>query len=53
MAYLENFDILLVRVHVYDEIALSFFLSGLNVELEIYVRLHKPTSIREAIWLVR
>jgi len=44
MEYLENFYNLLVRVQISDEIALSFFLSSLNVELEKSVCLHKQVS---------
>jgi len=43
--YLERFDILLARHSISEELALSFFLSGLIVELEKSVRVHRPSSI--------
>jgi len=50
---LENFDHILVRVSVSEDIALSFFISGLNIEFETFVGLHKPSTIQETVSLVR
>jgi len=49
--YLEKFDNLLARVMVSEDILLNLFLSGLNLELEKSVRLHKPSTIQEAVRL--
>ena len=43
--YLENFDNLLARVMLFEEIALIFFLSGLTVRLEKSICLHKPSTL--------
>ena len=45
--------LLLVRVMVFEEIALSVFLSGLAVRLEKSVCLHKPSTLQEAVELAR
>ena len=51
--YLENFDTLLARVLITEDLALSFFLSELNPELEKSVRVHRPKTIQEAIRIAR
>ena len=43
--YLERFDTLLARIAIPEELALSFFLSSLIVELEKSVTVHRPSSI--------
>jgi len=44
---------MLARVTVSEEIALSFFLSGLKLELEKSMCLHRPSSIQEAVRFAR
>ena len=51
--YLERFDTLLARIAIPEELALSFFLSSLIVELEKSVRVHRPSSIQEAVRIAR
>nr|KYP41549.1 hypothetical protein KK1_037062 [Cajanus cajan] len=51
--YLEKYDTLLARVVITEELALSFFLSGLTIELEKLVRVHRPTFVQEVIQIAR
>ena len=51
--YLERFDTLLAHIAIPEELALSFFLSGLTVKLEKSVRVHKPSSIQEVVRIAR
>ena len=51
--YLERFDTLLARIAISEELALSFFLSGLTVKLEKSVRVHRPSSIQEDVKITR
>ncbi|KAL5125372.1 Sugar transport protein MST1 [Glycine soja] len=43
--YLENFDTLLARVSIAEDIAFSFFLFGLTHELEKSIRVHRPNTM--------
>ena len=51
--YLERFDTLLARIAIPEELALSFFLSGLTIELEKSVRVYRPSSIQEVVRIAR
>ena len=51
--YHERFDTLLARIAILEVLALSFFLSGLTVELEKSIRVHRPSSIQEAVRIAR
>ena len=51
--YLERFDTLLARIAISEELTLNFFLSGLTVELEKSVRVHRPSSIQEDVKITR
>jgi len=51
--YLERFDTLLAPVDIFEDLAFSFFLSGLTVELKKSVRVHAPKTFHEAIRLAR
>jgi len=51
--YLENFDTLLARVLITEDLALSFFLFVLTPKLEKSVRVHRPKTIQEAIRIAR
>lgn len=44
---------MLPRIAIFEELALSFFLSGLTIELEKSVRVHHPTSVQDAISIAR
>jgi len=46
---LEKYDTLLTRLAIIEELALSFFLSGLTIELEKSIRVNRLTSVQEAI----
>ena len=51
--YHERFDTLLARIAIPEELALSFFLSGLTIELEKSVRVYRPSSIQEVVRIAR
>ncbi|GKA55268.1 gypsy/ty3 retroelement polyprotein [Tanacetum coccineum] len=51
--YIDAYDKLLCRVELQDEQAMSFFIAGLQSEIELAVRMFKPTSLAELYGLCK
>ena len=51
--YLQSFDVLLDKVQLSEEQALSCFLAGLKHEMEVMVRMFNPKSLQEAYSLAK
>lgn len=51
--YLEEFDLKLCETNLSEAQAISYFLGGLREEVEIAVRVLKPTSLKEAYALAK
>ncbi|KAK8951688.1 hypothetical protein KSP39_PZI004152 [Platanthera zijinensis] len=52
-AYVDAFDVLLHRVDISEDYAISLFLPGLKDEIEFAVRMFHPKSLREVCSLAR
>jgi len=51
--YLERYDTLLALVAISKDLSLSFFLSGLTIELEKSIRVRSATSVQDTIRIAR
>ncbi|GJT76662.1 hypothetical protein Tco_1043387 [Tanacetum coccineum] len=51
--YIDAYDKLLCRVKLQDKQAMSFFIAGLQSEIELAVRMFKPTSLAELYGLCK
>ncbi|XP_076944279.1 uncharacterized protein LOC143614842 [Bidens hawaiensis] len=51
--YFEAFDLLLNRVNIIEEYAVSLFIQGLKPEIRCYVKLFKPTTLKDAYHLAK
>ncbi|GJW24762.1 copia protein [Tanacetum coccineum] len=49
--YIDAFDLIMTKVEVLEAQAVSFFLGGLNKEIEMIVRMFKPQSLADAYCL--
>ncbi|KAD2394418.1 hypothetical protein E3N88_41395 [Mikania micrantha] len=51
--YYDEFDLLLNKVSIPEEYAISLFLEGLKPEIRCHVKLFKPTTLRDSYSLAR
>ena len=50
---MEDFDVVLSKVSLPEEYAISYFISGLKVELQGLVRIFNPKSLQQAYSIAR